>query len=46
MEKAKLAQIKVYFGYNRASEFKKDWDALNLTEQEFFRTEVGKIVNA
>jgi len=44
--KAKLADIKKFFGYEKASEFKRDWDLLDADAQEFYRVEVGKAVNA
>jgi hypothetical protein len=45
MDKATIKQVKEYFGIESTPEFMKQWRALNANEQDFFKTEVGKVLS-
>lgn len=45
-KEATLAQIKQFMGYETSKQFTADWQLLDPDAQQFYRTEVGKQVNA
>lgn len=40
-----VTKIKEFFGYAMSLEFMNDWKALNDKEKEYFKVEVGKVLN-
>lgn len=39
---ASARDIMTYFGYEKSSEFARDWKELTLEEKNWFKAEVGK----
>ena len=45
-KQATVAEIKKYFDINSMQEMKNQWQVLTDAEKEFFRVEVGKVLNS
>jgi hypothetical protein len=45
-KQASVAEIKRYFEIASMQEMKNQWQVLTEAEKEFFRVEVGKVINA
>ena len=43
---AGLTEIKKYFEFISMEQFRKEWNALSEEDKEFFKVEVGKIINS
>ena len=44
-KKATVAEIKRYFNVETMKQMKAEWEVLSEEEKEFFRVEVGKVIN-
>lgn len=45
-EKATVNQIKEFFSCKDTARFIHDWKQLSKEDQKFFKTEIGKVINA